>query len=360
MSRLYAQALLLGLALAIWPLAVAAASSDPARTYALVVGVAQYAEGAQPAASSSPGIENLSSSSADASSMASILLRSGLPAANLRQLEDSGATAGAIRSGLDWLGRVSEKADTVLFYFSGHGCSDVPDLDGDEAARLPGDHQDEALLPYDAIDLTTRTAGQIAASPGLQRRFLAHLITDDELFRRCSSWNCRVGVIVDACFAGGIYMDLPSSASTEALPLLRKSAHILRPADQVLLMKPAQSSVSSDHPGGLLELPDNVIFLAASQENQAAVDDRALNSGWFTYGLKTALTDAAAMRQADLNADHQVSLAEAYDYAVAEITALKSERRKLPAVLQLAGGVPDQQPLALNLSLASAIVLAAY
>jgi len=352
--------LLTAFATSIWPATAAAVESEAPNTYALLVGVSRYAEGVQSGTGTGKGLVDLSSSSTDAASMASILYRSGVPAENVRELHDLSATAAAFRSGLDWLDAMSARAGTLVFYFSGHGTADVPDLDGDEATRNPTDRWDEALLPYDAVDLTARESAAIAKRPALRTRFLKHLITDDELFRHASSWNCRVIIIVDSCFSGGVFMDAADSANTLPPELLCKSARILRPADYVLFVNGAQVSAGAQNGDRQLELPQNVVFLAASQEYQDAIDDKTLGSGWFTYGLKTALTEPAAMRQADTNNDHKVSLAEAYDFSVLTISALRTERSKLPPLLRLVGGVPAQQPLALNLGLADRVVFASY
>jgi hypothetical protein len=339
---------------------LAAADSDGKNTYALLVGVSDYAEGKPPEAAEFRGVSDLSSSSTDASNMAAILLRSGVPAKNIRELHDSAATADAIRSGLDWLDAMAGQAATLVFYFSGHGSGDVPDLDGDESSRHPADRQDEALLPYDALDLTARAPAEIAASPALRARFLRQVITDDELYRHASAWHCSVIIIVDSCFSGGVFMGGPATDGARPAELLGKSAHILRPVDQVLFLREAQAPSGAAGQSSQLELPENVVFLAASQEDQDAIDDRTLQSGWFTYGLKTALTDPQAMRKADRNQDREVSLAEAYDYSVLTISILKAERGKLSPLLRLVGGVPMQQPLALNLRLAEQIVFASY
>lgn len=88
-------------------------------SYALVVGISQYGK----------GIPSLQFANRDAKVFADFLQSKAggsMPIENIRFLQDSAASSGALYEALYWLTKVAKKNDLVYIYFSGHG-----DIDND-------------------------------------------------------------------------------------------------------------------------------------------------------------------------------------------------------------------------------------
>ena len=106
--------------LIIWlGLYISAAAQTGSNTYALVVGISHYGN----------GIESLQYANRDAAVFADFLRSKAggaVPSENIRFLQDSTASSGALYEGLYWLTKVAKENDLVYIYFSGHG-----DIDGD-------------------------------------------------------------------------------------------------------------------------------------------------------------------------------------------------------------------------------------
>ena len=86
------------------------------QTYALVIGISQYAPGSN--------LPSLNFAHRDAKEFASFLqTRSGgsVPSENIRLLVNEDATIGAVDNALSWLKNTCKKDDLVFFYFAGHG-----------------------------------------------------------------------------------------------------------------------------------------------------------------------------------------------------------------------------------------------
>lgn len=98
---------------------LSASAQTGSNTYALVVGISKYGN----------GIESLQYANRDAAVFADFLRSKAggsVPSENIRFLQDSTASSGALYEGLYWLTRVARENDLVYIYFSGHG-----DIDGD-------------------------------------------------------------------------------------------------------------------------------------------------------------------------------------------------------------------------------------
>ncbi|MEI7736974.1 MAG: caspase family protein, partial [Ferruginibacter sp.] len=88
-------------------------------SYALVVGISKYGN----------GIPSLQFANRDAKVFADFLKSKAggsVPPENIRFLQDSAASSGAVYVGLYWLTKVAKENDLVYIYFSGHG-----DIDGE-------------------------------------------------------------------------------------------------------------------------------------------------------------------------------------------------------------------------------------
>jgi hypothetical protein len=147
------------------------------RSYALLVGIAKYEK-----------INSLKWPERDVDRMAKALEGYGFLRRDMRILKSEQATKAGMVRGMEWLRKVAERGDRVVFYYSGHG-SRVKDVD-DPANGLvldESDGEDETLAPYDA---TTEPQ--------------THIV-DDWIGRWIGGFRTRrVVLIFDSCHSGGI------------------------------------------------------------------------------------------------------------------------------------------------------------
>lgn len=140
------------------------------RGYALVIGIAQYAE-----VNGLP--DAILNDARDFASVFGSVEYCGFPAANIRLLLNEHATLTAIRSALQELAAVTGPDDTIVLFFSGHG------------TRLTiGSSESSALVAYDTrvIDLQSTA------------------LTENELSTALAQFTSkRLLVFIDACHAGG-------------------------------------------------------------------------------------------------------------------------------------------------------------
>jgi len=140
---------------------------------AFLVGVNDY----KPAGAGGPDLNGCVN---DVKDMANTLVICGFEPKHMRLCTDRSATKENILQGLKWLTTGSGPADSLVFFYSGHG-SQVADTNHDEI-----DHSDEILCPHD-IDFGRQV-----------------FITDDDL--RDSFAALPVGanleVILDSCHSG--------------------------------------------------------------------------------------------------------------------------------------------------------------
>ncbi|MFK7989736.1 MAG: caspase domain-containing protein [Sandaracinaceae bacterium] len=154
---------------AMLPQASADAPNPNGRTYAVLVGIADYP--------SSP----LPRTDVDARRIGDALAAQ-LPAERLRThlLLNGDATRGAVEAALREVARDATEQDEVVFFFSGHG-----DTRADEAGGDEGDRLDETIVLYD---------GQM---------------TDDELAGLLRPIKSRMAIVaIDSCFSGGFLFDV--------------------------------------------------------------------------------------------------------------------------------------------------------
>ncbi len=140
---------------------------------AFLVGINDY----HPAGSGGP---DLSGCVNDVRDLANTLVICGFEPKNMRLCTDRSATRDNILKGLAWLTAGAQPADSLVFYYSGHG-SQIADTDQDEI-----DRSDEILCPHD-IDFNRRL-----------------YITDDDLRERFKglTGQANLEVILDCCHAG--------------------------------------------------------------------------------------------------------------------------------------------------------------
>jgi len=309
--------------------------------YALIVGISNYEMGLDPAMATQGELVNLRSAAADAVKFQSALLETGIPECNIRLITDGEATKEGIVNGLEWLAEKSELSHKAgaIFYYSGHGKGGIWDSNKDEAASNPNDMSDEAIVPYDAIDLI-QLANIRTIDLETGRDFYDHLLIDDELANIYDDIKCDMVVLFDCCFSGGMVRGAEDA--------LVKSCDLVRDDQAELLKKCVRSRMT---PPSLMEPPPNVSFLLACQEDQKAVELTNLG-GVFTFWMLQTVTDSNHKAAADYDHDGRITVQEAFIYSrqkVLEFTTGRGTEYSDASVIQ--------DPSALNLDIADHFVL---
>jgi uncharacterized caspase-like protein len=251
-------------------------------------------------------------------------------------LADAQATRQAIVDGLTWLAVSCDATSTAYFFYSGHGCTGIDDLDGDEP-----DGFDEGLVPADTIN-PDNYFDKYLSDNAVKLRVDASLLTDDDLqtLLAAVAQECaNLIVILDSCHSAGATKDLGNP------PLGVKAYHTALGIDPTLRPRPPQhrppsgpatgpltdyGQTSSGSPGtdatsadsygigdqlfyeGQSTL-DNVVVLAASEPTQYSQADPDLGHGTYTFALLDAIYNRAV--EADLDGDGRLSWFEAATYA---------------------------------------------
>ena len=333
---------------------------DLASLYCLVVGISDYEMGKPRGSLERASLHDLQHAHEDALAFQQTLLDCGVAEANIHTLLNSKATKAQLSKELNWLVN-ADNASGLIFYYSGHGSDNVPDLDRDENAQRPGDRFDEALVPFDALDLYQYDKRKALANPELMKQLLTEsidkLLIDDEIFGFLNKTEVPFVIILDSCFSGGSARGLeeelevqhksPNTGIDDELIAIR-----LIPSYWVSAVFPDLDEGTAPEEPIMLDLPDNAAMLAASTENQTSLEHPDLG-GVFTFFLLLALNDAEAQAEADANADGWVDLSEAFSYA-------KDLTDELTMDIAMAYNNDElyQQPSALNLELAINLKLA--
>lgn len=210
----------------------------------------------------------------------------GFKADEIQELRDADATHDGILKAIDdWLVQGSKPGDRVVLYYSGHG-DQTPDRDGDET----DDHQDEALVAYDA------------AADG------KNMVLDDEIRAKLQRLEGReVLAVFDSCHSGTV---------TRAAFGDRTEADAKTPdwerADAAATRGP---DLQHQKEGGFVEGGGNVVAFFAVSPNQKALEASARSPN--AHGVFTSAFVEGANLKADANKDGQVSYAELLDYVKA-------------------------------------------
>jgi hypothetical protein len=229
---------------------------------ALLVGIADY-KVLPPSPSRDRSIVDLKGPLNDVAAIKDALVSFyGFSEDEIRVLTDEQATRRQIEATFhEWLIKGTSEGDLVVFYFAGHG-SRVEDANNEEA-----DGYDEVLLPYDMVP----DGGY-------------HILTDDDLRRWLRKLRGRtVVVIVDSCYSGGTMR----GRRVRGEPV---SAFELTPAWHGRFL-PITNYTPSAEAAAIsrgADVPPSVIFLAASGENQLALEVRRPDGrfhGGFSLGL---------------------------------------------------------------------------
>ncbi len=189
---------------------------------------------------------------------------------SMQVLTNEQATKVAILKKMEWLQRVAQPGDRVLFYFAGHG-SKVFDESGDERDRT-----DETLVPFDAT-----TKGQ------------SHIL-DDRIYRWTQGFRThKVVFLFDSCFSGGAFRGLRNFRD----PHLKRSGSRYWPNPTLIpklrrwhiLQRKHQRSAMLARKIAVLPRSERYILLSASRSYELSWENHALQGGVFTLLLVRAL-----------------------------------------------------------------------
>ncbi len=184
---------------------------------------------------------------------------------------------------VEWLPKRAAPGDVVVIYYSGHGLYGYDSPPYDEP-----DGRDEFLAPYD-IDFSDSDS---IANTGIR---------DDVIAEWLKQLPADTIVIFDSCYSGGGIRDpnLTVKNLDEFLP------------------KPIKTPLSAASDGmqrEFTDLPDHIVFLAASLPSQQSWEDSNLKQSIFTHNFLRGLHG-----EADENSDGKISIVEAFNFARQEI-----------------------------------------
>ena len=146
---------------------------------------------------------------------------------------------------LQKLAQVVTPQDRVIIFFSGHGSYVKDEPNGDESDQL-----DDVLIPLDVNNLE------------MPRR--QDVIVDDQLVQLVNALpTAQVLTVIDACYAGGMYMGTAWTANQPRLKFFTKGELGTSP--------PPLNIASGSRRGGLAPLQG--VMFAATQEYQKAWED---------------------------------------------------------------------------------------
>lgn len=189
---------------------------------------------------------------------------------DIRTLTNESATKQSIDGAFhEWLIEGTDAGDLVVFYFSGHG-SRVEDFNRDEV-----DGYDEVLLPYD-----------MNPDGGY------NILIDDELGLWLRKLHDRqVVVIVDGCYSGGALRGRTTRGiQGETVSVLEATPAWRGRFTPITNYTP--STIAKTVSRGA-DIPDSVIFMAASGEHELALEvpspDGVFHGG-FSFGLSEGMT----------------------------------------------------------------------
>ena len=232
--------------------------------YALVVGIADYAEG-----------NDLEYTDDDAAAFAEHLIsNSAWSSADVTLLLDEQATYAGLVSALEDLASTATSDDLVVIYFSGHGSAQADRPPYDES-----DGWDETLSLHDGVQMTDDIFAAAVADIRAE----------------------RILVVLDTCYSGGQITSGIQEAA-DALPAATGGATGV-----------AEDLVAS----GNVSLKDldrsstYIVALTASSDWQSSWEFQALEHGVFSYYMLRAMEGDADLAG---DADGKTSAEECYEY----------------------------------------------
>lgn len=240
----------------------------------LLVGVSDYNDNAIP---------KITFAKSDAQHFFSFAQSAGIPAENINSLTNEQASRSEITDGLIKLKMATtEKNETAIFYFSGHGAPIVKN----------GKIVDAALVPYDAKENSLEYTG-------IKITMLHNILSNVR-----GNWI----VILDACFSGKEGRSLMAK-NVKAIAVVPKDFNIVPKSE------------------------NNIWWLTSTSGDNFANDFPKENSGLFTHYFLKALNGEKGV---DSNGDGLISMMEAFSYTkkeVKDVSAKSLGRFQLPELI---------------------------
>ena len=249
--------------------------SLPARSnrHALIIGISRYAD---------PGTPSLPGARIDRESATQMASAMQVPASNITYLQDEQATGDSIRAALRELTDRVQEGDRVFIHYSGHGTRYNDPVAGGCV---------EALLAYEGGQSAVITNREVAS-----------------LLQSVTSRADKLFVMYDAGYSGGLVsippvMRMRGLANLNDEGLLRpKFASISEECGRPVNVKTRDLMVELNNKG---VLPQDVIHIAASRDNEVSFDDAQKG------GLATQYVRDCMLRDAlDLDKSGAISMDE--------------------------------------------------
>ena len=235
----------------------------PRKTRILSVGVGDFKDTAIP---------KIDYAESDARGFASLAKSSGIPEENISHLTNKDAYRNAITDALIKLKMaITDRSETAIFYFSGHGAPIVKN----------GKIVDAALVPYDARENSLEYTG-------IKISTLRELLSDTR-----GNWI----VILDACFSGKEGRSL-MTRNVKAIAVVPKKFNVVHGAEE------------------------NLWWVTATSGDNFANDFPKENHGLFTYYFLRALNGEKSV---DANEDGLISVKEAFNWTKKEVCAVSAK-----------------------------------
>jgi uncharacterized caspase-like protein len=266
-----------------------------AKSFALVVGIDQYAQ------AESAGFARLQGAVNDAQLLAQTLRGKGVDLPDSRVLLNEKATLAHFKAAWQSLLEQATPGDQILFTFAGHGSQE-------EEFAAPWDEKDrkdETLLFHD-FDPANPYRGRLS---------------DDELyalFEQARAFN--ILFVADACHSGGITRAVPGA---ELLPR--------RGGGPLSGFKPKPPAHEYDSPASDdSQILSHVTFLTATENEANSIPEVSIEKT--PHGALSWVFSKAFQGEADSDKNHIVSLSELEEYVESQVRAL-TNHHQFPGML---------------------------
>ncbi len=247
----------------------------PSKTRAVSIGISQFKDSTIP---------KVNYATKDAQYITSFINSSGVPQENITCLTNSEASRSDILDALSKLKMATtNKSETAIFYFSGHGAPILED----------GKIVDAALMPYDVTSTNIKYSG-------IRISNLKEMLSDTQ-----GNWI----VILDACFSG------------------KEGRSFIDEDVKSIAVVPKDYKVSP-------EKKSDSYWLTSTSGDNFANSFPKKEQGLFTYYLVQALNGEKGV---DQNEDGLITLEEAFDWTKNKVSSVSKKSLGKPQYPELTG-----------------------
>lgn len=264
----------LGLTLALLVSASLHANEDGrGNRHALIIGVGNYSD-----ARISP-LRGVVHDMTNARQMAELM---GVPAGNIRVLQDQGATYTKIRAALRDLAARTRDGDRIFLYYSGHGARFAPS-DGSNVCR-------EALVPSDA---GSSSKGALLTQEDIAADLAPAYAKADKVF-----------VFIDACHSGGVQLSKRAAIGSSEDGLWSPKFTALDAPESCRVASNVRTRTINDAAKSRGAPGRNVVQLSSSRPDEVSLDSPQLG------GLATSSWRYCSTYAEDVDGSGSLSVAE--------------------------------------------------